>query len=432
MIYIESLKDKTKDKAILPISEPEKLLLPLFEQFGSKPEVTVKVGEKVRKYQVLGKSSEGLSQPVHSPVSGTVEEIEKRVQVDGSKALTITIRNDYKEEEYTEPLRAIDPENPREILGLINEAGIVGLGGAQFPTANKYDRKGKKVKTFILNGAECEPFLTNDYALMKERSYEILEGIRLANKVLEAEETIIAFEENNKDLEQSFGKYLSDPAYSSIRTQIVPDEYPQGGELQLTKTVTGVVMPNDSIPLDYGIVISNVGTVYAIYEAVVNRKPLIERIITVSGEKISQPGNYKIKIGTPVSHIIQSCTIATEEADLIAGGPMMSPHIRDFSVPLHKGSLGLIALTRSKIDRLPCIWCGYCVDVCPMYLMPMKYDQFFRQGKYRRLADYDINDCIECGSCEYVCPSNVPLMKSIKEGKQKIKEIDDVSDKKTV
>lgn len=430
MMHIESMKDVTKDKKIIPLKDPDLFLIPLFEKFGSKPEAVVKPGDRVRKYEVLGRAEKGFSAPVHAPVSGIIEKIEKITHTDGVSAPTIFLRNDYMNEEVERPLGEINPDSPSELLKVIENAGVVGMGGAQFPTSKKYNRKEKIVKTFIVNGAECEPFLTSDYILMKDYTKELLEGILLIDKILDAQDIVIAFERSNKDLEEAFRNY-SDTRYKKIRTQIVPDEYPQGGELQLTKTITGIEIAKGMVPLDKGVIVSNIETIYAVYQAVIHGKPLIERLITVSGEGIRMPGNYRVKIGTPISHVIRSCEIDTENMHVISGGPMMSPHIRDFSQPLHKGSLGIVALPKEKIDRLPCIWCGLCVDVCPMYLMPMKYEQFYRRGIYRKLDDYNLNDCIECGSCEYICPSNVPLIESIKEGKVKLKEIKDASDKKT-
>lgn len=430
MMHIHSRKEITKNKKIVALDDPDLLLIPLSEQFGSKPEPVVSPGDKVKKYQLIGRSSKGNPTPIHAPVSGTIEKIKKTPQADGSQAVTIFIRNDRMDTEMDNPLPAIDRDNAQDILRIINEAGIVGMGGAQFPTGKKYDRKDKDVKTFIINGAECEPYLTGDYAMMKEYPREILEGILYADKVLEAEDIVIAFERSNQELEPVFGKYLDDDRYGKIRTFVLPNEYPQGDERLLSKTVTGVVIPSDVIPLEKGIVISNVGTVYAVYNAIRNGKPLIERVITVSGEHAPQPGNYRIKIGTPVSHIIKHCRIDTENSNIVSGGPMMSPHIRDLETPMHKGALGILAIPKDRVDRMNCIWCGYCVDVCPMKLMPMKYEQFVRRGKYEKLEQYNIDVCIDCAACEYICPSNVPLIESIEKGKKKLKEIKDAADKK--
>jgi electron transport complex protein RnfC len=426
------MKDITKKKKIVSLEDPDLLMIPLFERFGSKPMPVVKAGDAIKKYQLIGKSLTGFSAPVHSPVSGTIKKVESDLQIDGSETMTIFIRNDKKETEIENPLNIADTNSPEELLRIIEEAGVVGMGGAQFPAAMKYNRKGKKVKTFIINGAECEPYLTGDYALMQEHTREILEGILLADKILESEEIVIAFEESNKELNIVFDQFLGKEPYQKIRTHILSNEYPQGGELQLIKSVTGITVKKGSLPLEQGIIVSNVGTVYTVYNAVINKKPIIERVITISGENVENPGNYKIKIGTSVSHIIKQFKINPDSSFIISGGPMMSPQVRNPDAPMTKGSLGIVALPKTEVNRTHCIWCGYCVDVCPMKLMPMKFDEFYRKERYQKLDDYNINDCIECAACEYICPSKVPLVRSIKEGKIKLKTIKDATDRKTI
>ncbi len=426
-MHIASMKEVTKDKKIEDLRAPDLLVVPLLKSAGSEPQPLVKAGDHVDKYQLIAESPEKYSARVHSPVSGTVKKVARHLQIDGSEVMSVIIHNDKKETETSEPLYTSEPQTPGELLKVIEDAGVVGLGGAQFPAGIKFNIKDKTVNTFIINGAECEPYLTGDYALMEQHTKELMEGIGIIDRILNAKEIAIAFEKSNKDLEEAFAPFLRQEKYSKIRTQIVPDEYPQGGELQLAKTITGIEIPNDGIPLDKGIIISNVGTVYAVYNCIVNKKPLIERIITISGKDLKKPGNYRIRIGTPVHHILDICEIDTRRINLVSGGPMMSPQIRSFAVPIQKGTLGILAMRKEKVDRLNCIWCGYCVDVCPMLLMPMKYNQFYRRKKYEKLNGYNLKDCIECGSCEYICPSNVPLMESIKEGKIKLKELKDAA-----
>lgn len=432
MMHIHSMKNITKKKKIISLDAPDMLIIPLFERFGSKPEPVVNSGDSVKKYQLIAKSNIGFSAPMHSPVSGTIEKIELSPQIGSSDVMSIYIRNDRLETEIEHPLKISNINSPEELLRIIEEAGVVGMGGAQFPTAMKYNRKEKKVKTFVINGAECEPYLSGDYALMQEHTQEILEGILLVNKILEAEEIVIAFEQSNKELKTVFDEFIGKEPYQKIRTHILSNQYPQGGELQLIKTVTGITVAKGSLPLDQGIILSNVGTVYAVYNAVINKKPLIERVITISGENVENPGNYRIKVGTPVSHLLKKFNIHPETSYIISGGPMMSPQVLDCKAPMTKGSLGIIALPKTQVSRMHCIWCGYCVDVCPMKLMPMKFDEFYRKERYSKMNDYNINDCIECAACEYICPSKVPLVKSIKEGKIKLKTIKDAIDRKTI
>lgn len=419
-MHIQSMKEQTKYHRIKPIEDPDLFMVPLFNVFGANSEPVVNTGDEVKKYQLIGKSVRGFMVPTHSPVSGIVESIEEKNQLDGSVAKTIFIRNNNKNEEAPIFLKEPDTYTAAELLKVIERAGVVGMGGAKFPTAVKYDKKDKQVNTLIINGVECEPYLSSDYVLMKQCSKEILDGILFINKILDAENIIIAVESINDELKDIFEIYLNDEKYKNISVSVVPDEYPQGGELQLVKTLTGIEIPKGSIPLNYGVIVSNVGTVYSIFRTIMEGIPVTERIITVSGENVKNPGNYLVKIGTPVNHIVEACGIDIKDSIIISGGPMMSPQVRDLYMPINKGSLGIIVLPHKDIERLNCIWCGYCVDVCPMKLMPMKFDQFFRRGKYLKLNDYNIKDCIECGACEYICPSNVPLIRSIKEGKSKL------------
>lgn len=427
LMHIPSMKGITKSKRIERLKAPDLLMVPLLKVFGSEPQPLVKPGDRVKKYQLIGEAGEKYSARVHSPVSGEVEKIEECKQLNGADAVTVFIRNDHREEEEERTAVSYEDGSPQELLDAIEKAGIVGLGGAQFPTRVKYDRKGKKVDMFIINAVECEPYLTADYALIQEYAREILEGIRIIDRILEADDIVIAFEKVNSELTDVFEPLLQDEIYRKIRIRIVPDEYPQGGELQLIHTLTGKELPKGTVTLDKGLIVSNVGTIYAVYEAISRNKPLVERVITISGPQVQRPGNYRMKIGTPVSHIQQCCEIPLYDSILISGGPMMSPHIRSFSVPFHKGTLGMVALPKRHVERLHCIWCGYCVDVCPMKLMPMKYYELYRKAKYLKLESYDIGDCIECGSCEYICPSNVPLIESILEGKNQLKKIKDAA-----
>lgn len=426
MMHIESMKDKTKGKKIIPLKAPHLLHVPLPELFGNKPEPVVETGERVKKYQVIGQAKEGFPAKVHSPVSGIVKKIGNILQADGKDGLCITIENDYQEEIDETQEKELVPKGytSEELLRIVKDAGIVGEGGARFPTAVKYDVADKEIKTFFVNSAECEPYLTADYIIMKEKTAEFFEGIYLANLILKAKEVVIGIERQNKELEDIFAPFFKQEKYKDYKLEIVPDEYTQGGQLQLIDTIKGIEIPDDASSADYGYIMSNTGTVYAIYEAVVKHKPLIERIVTVSGEKSDNYGNYRIKIGTPVGHILDTIEYTKKDPMIIMGGPMMGKYIYDLDTPIHKGAGGVLMLKKENIERLSCIGCGYCVDVCPMYLMPMKYEEHYRKKKYHKLKKYSIDDCIDCGSCEYICPCNVPLMESIFKGKSKLKELE--------
>ena len=357
-------------------------------------------------------------------VGDVVDVVEHRIP-NGTKVKTVIIVNDFQNTEETltkrklSDLRLIKKE---EILKIIREAGIVGLGGAQFPTHAKYDIKFKKVETFIINGAECEPYLTSDYSVMKNFTKEIFQGLKVIQKLLNPKEIVIGIEEENKELIEIFEKIQKEEKFE-IKVKLLPAIYPQGSELQLVNTITGKKLKKGELPLEKGVIVSNISTVKAIYDAFFEGKPLIERIITISGEEAKNIGNYKLKFGTPVYHIVKELKI-TNEDKIIFGGPMMGTEVFDSRVPTVKGTSGILFLDVEKIERKNCISCGYCVETCPMNLMPFEFADYYKNGKYEKMATANIQNCIECGACEFVCPSRVPLMESIKTGKLILSELE--------
>jgi len=425
MMHIFSMKSKTKKLNIQEIPDATVFYLPLTQYIGLPAIPLVSVGDRVLKYQLIAKASAHISSNIHAPVSGIVKSIEKHPWVDGTMVDTIVLENDFKNEEVEREPVDVDNLTPEQVLAIIQEAGIVGEGGAQFPTHVKYDIQGQKIDTFIVNGTECEPYLTSDYSLMKEKTGRLFHAMALINKILKADKIVLSIEEQNKDLLSTFASFLERPEYSNVRVTVLPNEYPQGGELQLIRSLTGKILPKGILPKDIGIIVSNVGTINAVYEAVVCQKPLTERIITISGEKSKNYGNFNVKIGTPINHILKTQGLSEVEGDylLVLGGPMMGRNITDFSTPLMKGSSAVLFLQKKKIKRNNCISCGYCVDVCPMHLMPMKFEEAYRENKPAKFEKYSLNSCIECAACEYICPSDVPLIESIKEGKQLLKSL---------
>lgn len=426
-MHIVSMKERTKYKIIEPITPPLLVYLPLSSKFGNKPRPVVKVGDKVKRFQVVGEAPEGFPAKIHTPVSGTVTAIKDYPQVGGGDEQTIIIQNDFNDTEIELITQDFHTYTVQDLQRLIKDAGLVGEGGAEFPVGMKYNLKGKKVKTFIINGAECEPYNTSDYAIMAQRTAELFTGIDIANRILDADEIIIGIEEDNKELQRIFAPYLKREGLPPIQVKILPNEYPQGGELQLIRSVTGLEMPNNSIPLEEGIIMNNIGTIFSIYEAVVLHKPCVERVMSVSGEKSKECGNFTVRIGTPVSHIIREVGIPDKNTFVVVGGPMMGKALTELDVPVTKGATGIVLLEKNKFKRLNCIWCGYCAEVCPMNLMPMMYEEYYKRGKYKKLQVYSLDSCIDCGSCEYICPSNVPLLESIQKGKKKLKEMEDAT-----
>jgi len=425
MILSDSMKNRTKPAGIVSLPDAPVFYVPLTRYFGSDPRPLVSVGENVLKYQLIGKDFGSFSLKTHSPVSGEVCAIQEYILADHSRATVIQIKNDFRETEVNLPRTDHETLSPEELLEWIDDAGVAGQGGAQFPAAVKYRAGGAKIHTFIINGAECEPYLTADYALMAERTEKLFRGIYIVNRILRAENIIIAIERQNAELREVFAPFLQKEAYAGYRVDILPDAYPQGSELQLIRSVTGTELPRRLRPSEAGIIVSNVGTVCSICEAVVHQRPVISRIVTVSGEGAWRGGNFEVKIGTPVSHLLETLDIPLDGKTLVLGGPMMGRPVMDLTMPITKGSGGLLVLPEKTVRRENCISCGYCAEACPMRLMPMQYEALHRKGKYAAMLKYGLESCIECASCEYVCPSNVPLMESIRTGKNRLWETSD-------
>lgn len=425
MLHIRSRKYKTKKQEIKKIPDASLYYIPLYQHIGLPAIPVVTVGSHVLKNQLIAGSSGSISANIHAPVSGTVEAITKHPLADGREVDTVILRNDFKNTAVPSKAFDIDTATKEQLIETIEAAGVVGEGGAQFPTHVKYTvPSGYSIQTFIVNGAECEPYLTADYALMQEKTKELFQAISLiANRILEAEETVITIEKQNSELIKIFAPYLSE--YPTVRVQVLSNIYPQGGELQVIKSVCGFELPKGSIPGKSGVVVSNVGTIYAVYQAIFEQQPLTERILTLSGDTLLQTGNFRIKTGTPVQHILEvfSLTEKVKSNLLVVGGPMMGKNVTDTRVPITKGSSGILFFDNKekKVDN--CISCAYCVEACPMHLMPLAFADLYGKKKYADLEKYNLNSCIECAACQYVCPSNVPLMESILKGKDKLKTL---------
>ena len=421
---IEDMKIVTKNMSLKKISESEIFFVPLLQHKGERAFEIVRVGQEVRKYEKIAQGYGNISANIHSPVSGKVIRIMKNFLPDGSKVRTIIIENNFKEERVKlvkRNMRELQMAESEEILKIIEEAGIVGLGGAGFPTASKYDIKLEKIDTFIINGMESEPYLTADYLLMKNYAKEICRGIKVAEKVLRPRHMVIAISEKNKELVSVFER-MAREVNIDLQIKILSADYPQGSEILLIDKITGKKIQKGKLTIEKGVIVSNVGTIKAIYDAFFNGKPLIERIITISGEEVPNSGNYKIRIGTPLVHIVDSLNI-TKTDKIIFGGPMMGNKVKEPSTPIIKGTSGVIFLNEEKIESKNCISCGRCVEVCPMNLIPFEFSEYYEKGRYVKMLNANIFNCIECGACEYVCPARVPLIESIKNGKEILVEL---------
>lgn len=421
---IEDMKIVTKNMSLKKISESEIFFVPLLQHKGERAFEIVRVGQEVRKYEKIAQGYGSISANIHSPVSGKVIRIMKNFLPDGSKVRTIIIENNFKEERVKlvkRNMRELQMAESEEILKIIEEAGIVGLGGAGFPTASKYDIKLEKIDTFIINGMESEPYLTADYLLMKNYAKEICRGIKVAEKVLRPRHMVIAISEKNKELVSVFER-MAREVNIDLQIKILSADYPQGSEILLIDKITGKKIQKGKLTIEKGVIVSNVGTIKAIYDAFFNGKPLIERIVTISGEEVPNAGNYKIRIGTPLVHIVDSLNI-TKTDKIIFGGPMMGNKVKEPSTPIIKETSGVIFLNEEKIESKNCISCGKCVEVCPMNLIPFDFSKYYEKGRYVKMLNANIFNCIECGACEYVCPSRVPLIESIKNGKEILVEL---------
>ena len=417
------MKDKTKKKKMDQLEDPPFFYVSLSQHIGRPAAETVKTGDYVKRFQLIGETQGNISAKIHSPVSGNIKEITEKVMPGGQSVKVAVIENDFhyiEEETVKREIKDIQNYSGKELLEIIENAGITGEGGAQFPTHIKYDVKDKKIKNLILNGAECEPYLTCDYTLMKEYTKELFEGISIITEILKPENIILAIDEKYSSLESEFIKYNT----HNVRIVTVSDIYPQGSEQLLINTIFNKELPKSKLPAEEGIIVSNVGTVKAVYEAFVHGNPLVERIVTISGEKSGEYGDYIIKTGTSLSHIIQKTGLkdSPENVRMIFGGPMMGNEVRDPETGIMKGTSGVLFLSKEpdKTERKNCILCGYCSEVCPVYLMPMKFEEFYRKKKYKKLMEFNLNSCIECGACEYICPSRVALIESIKSGKKEL------------
>lgn len=416
MLLIPSLKSKTKERPLESIADPKDLYMPL-ETYGSmRLSPVVEIGEYVKKHQLIASSEGTFAGRLHAPVSGQIIDF---LQFEGKPM--IHLQNDFMDTEYPIAAVSTDSITLQEMKEMLFEYGIQGAGGSQFPTHLKYNIGQKNIETLIFNGAECEPYLSADFTLMNEKADELMSAAQVIGRVLNTSRLVFAIERQNL----SVRKILFQSAERMglhIEVKILPDTYPQGGELQLIKSVTGMKIRKGSIPADYGILVNNVSTLWAIYCALFEGRPKTERVVTISGNSCQHIGNYLIKVGTPVDHILRE-TGNSWDLDvhtIVLGGAMMGKAVTSPLTPIHKGAGGVLVMRRNISTKNNCIKCGFCVDVCPQQLMPLEFVRHNIANDLMGLKDFNLQDCIECGACAYVCPSEVPLMESIFDGKAKI------------
>lgn len=411
-------KSYTSDLPIERMPSPDVVAISLAQHIGKPSVPVVNVGDAVSRGQLIGSEGGFVGANIYSSVSGKVIALEERCNPNGTKSTYVVIENDKND--YSTPLPDMGERTSENILARIRLAGIVGMGGAGFPTAVKLAPT-KKADCLIINGAECEPYLTCDYRLMTEKTEEIHQGILLLAKALGAENIYIGIENNKPDSIERFSRF------DDVKVVRLKKRYPMGSEKHLIFSCTGRKVPVGKLPADAGCVVSNVATAFAVYEAVELNKPLYERVMTVSGKGVVYPKNLLVKNGTPFDKIIEFCGgMRDSAAMLIAGGPMMGPTIISTDLYTSKTTSGLIVAESDEIDiapPTPCINCGRCADACPMRLQPMLIDFYTQAGDYEKAARYGgVKDCINCGSCAFVCPAKRAIVQSITLCKKKLAE----------
>ncbi len=411
-------------KKIIEMTLPQQVVIPLAHYIGAPSEAIVKKGDLVKAGQLIGKANGFISANVHSSVSGKVNKIDVQLDASGYKRPSVFI--DVEGDEWMENIdrgstiirECLLPKE--EILKKIQDAGIVGLGGATFPAHVKLSPPpGKKADVLIINAVECEPYHTCDHQLMLEKGEEIIVGITIIMKVLDVKRAVIGIENNKPDAIAHLSKIASQ--YKGIEVVALKVQYPQGGEKQLIDAVIGRQVPSAALPIEVGAVVQNVGTTFAIYEAVQKNKPLFERVMTVTGKSAAQPSNYRVRIGTLLSEVVTLAGGVPEgTGKIIGGGPMMGRSLMNLNVPMAKGSAGILFMPNEESVRKPmknCIRCTKCVSVCPMGLEPFLLMNQSERNMWPEMEKERVMDCIECGSCSYTCPSNRPLLDYIRYGK---------------
>ena len=423
-IHPEESKYFTESLAIETLPSPKEVFIPLQQHIGAPCKPKGEVRDKVKIGQVIGSTEAYVSSPVHATISGIVKDIERYPSPIGTRTQMVHIIASDDEEQngvYTE----VDWTNLPidDLKNRIKNAGIVGLGGAAFPTHVKLSPpEDKPIDTFILNGCECEPFLTADHRTMLEMPDMIIKGMAIIMKILGVKKGYIGIESNKPDAIESMQKAASDYRFEVVT---VKTKYPQGAEKMLIKAIKKRKVPTGGLPMDVGVVVQNVGTAVAVANAVSYEKPLIQRVVTVTGNGIREPKNLLVMIGTKFSDVIEFCGgLVDETAQVFMGGPMMGIAQYDLSVPVIKATSGIVCTTDYKqVEPIACIGCGSCVKACPMSLMPTRLAHLSLMRHWSNADKMGIMNCIECGSCAYVCPSSIPLVQWIRVGKQKVYEI---------
>ncbi len=425
-VHPKENKHYAEERSVQTFPEPDLLVIPMSQHIGAPCKPLVKKNDLVTMGQKIG-DNQGLCVPVHASVSGKVKAVEMRAHSSGMTMMSVVIENDHQDtlcpEIQPRSKAEVDALKPEELMNIIREAGIVGMGGASFPTHVKLSSGIGKVDTVLINMSECEPYITADDRLAQEFAPQMLSGIQILMKILGVKEAHIGMEDNKKEAEKILRAAI-DPA-TGIILDMLPCKYPQGAEKQLIQAITGRQVPSGGLPAAVGCAVFNGATCKAVHDAVYDGMPLIQRIVTVSGDIVKEPKNLMVPIGTSYQDLIEACGLAENPYKVISGGPMMGVAQFDLSVPVMKASNAITILGKANkfaVDTPHCIRCGKCIDACPMHLMPVVMYNAERSKDVDQMKAANIMDCIECGCCAYTCPATIPLVQSFRTAKQRIRD----------
>jgi len=427
-VHPPDLKDLTSGEAIRRMPFPDMIVLPLKQHAGAPARPLVKKGDRVQRGDRVGEAQGFISSPIHASAAGTVRDIRRWPHPDGSMQKAVILDVDPHDPQVPRP--RIVPEwselEAGQVAGAVRDAGVVGLGGAAFPTHVKLSPpEDAEIDTIIANGAECEPYLTGDHRTMVEHPERVHFGLRVMMHALDVERAVIGVEENKPDAIEALRRTIPDDLDISVVS--LRAKYPQGAEKMMIKSILGREVPSGGLPLEVGVVVQNVGSISTIARVFESGYPLVERIVTITGPGVRRPSNLTMPVGTRIADAIEFCGGLTEDAErVVFGGPMMGNAQADLDTPILKGTTGIVVLTEATAatgPQYPCIRCGRCLQACPVFLDPADLGQLARAGQFEEMTELDLDDCMLCGSCAYVCPSNIPLTQLIAAGKNQVRRL---------
>ena len=424
-IHPNDQKATTNKKPIENLPPPKHVVIPMSLHIGAPCTPCVAVGDPVTVGQKVGDATAFVSAPVHASISGTVVAVEKRIHFSGVPVMSVVIENDFNDTPCPDIAPVKDPDSltPEQISALVKEAGIVGMGGATFPTHVKISSGLGKVDTVIVNASECEPYITSDHRILLEHPEEVLGGVRLLARIFGVDRVHIAIESNKNNAAEML-KVKIDEEKAPAVVDVLQTRYPQGAEKQLCQSITSRQVPPGALPAAIGCAVFNIVTTMAIYNAIYHGKPVTHRVVTVSGSGVNEPKNLLCPIGTPISNLLDACGgVKKSTFKILMGGPMMGHSQFDMSAPIGKGTNAILAFCEKEertVEHPACIRCGKCISVCPMHLQPVFMYQYQQAGMLPALEDAHVLDCIECGACTYICPGRLHLVQAFRAGKQLI------------